>query len=334
MTNHLYSFPCCGGHLGEKARLACRKRSDQPELYLSADDLVVLMIKLSPNATSLTVRNWADRNSRGIPPCLRDLKQSIVKLDLTGPNIDDEGMIEIVGLYSTSLRELVLNACFLLTRRTWSTIPKCTELQRLKISDVLPRDRQVEDIILHCRNLEKLELFGTEVKLTHAGLVDLHRLQHLRHLVLGCERSLEIASILGKITNLEFLGLDMPGCDIAIFREIATLKNLRTLILPFTDIKVTPECFDVICNNFRKLRKLRVAYLVKLTNADAVKLNLLKELECLMIYGRAKFTDLTSNGDFCLSALKTLSVSSDVITAAALANFAARHPHLENLFIF
>ena len=90
----------------------------------------------------------------------------------------------------------------------------------------------------------------------------------------------------------------------------------------------------MICNNLRKLRKLSVRHLGKLTDADWVKLNLLKELEYLDIDGEAQFTDLTFDGDVSLSALETLVVRYDVITGMSLVKFAARHPRLKNLFIF
>ena len=131
------------------------------------------------------------------------------------------------------------------------------------------------------------------------------------------------------------LHLDIGHLDIASFREIATLKNLRTLIISRNDVNITPECFEVICSNFRKLRRLEVQHLDNLTNADGVKLNCLKELEYLYINGEAEFTDLTSGGDVSLSALKTLvAVIADVITGEGLVKYAARHPRLENLFIF
>ena len=96
--------------------------------------------------------------------------------------------------------------------------------------------------------------------------------------------------------------------------------------------EITPECFDVICNNFRELRRLDMRHLDKLTNVDGVKLNLLKQLEYLRISGTAGLTDLISSEDVSASSLKTLNVSG-VMTGVALANYVARHPHLENLFI-
>ena len=74
-------------------------------------------------------------------------------------------------------------------------------------------------------------------------------------------------------------------------------------------------------------------YIDKLTNADGVKLSLLKELEHLKICGEAEFTDLTPAGDVSLSLLKTLVVYFDVITGVGLTKYADQHPRLENLFI-
>ena len=48
---------------------------------------------------------------------------------------------------------------------------------------------------------------------------------------------------------------------------------------------------------------------------------------------KAKFTDLTPSAKVSTSAFKTLAVFFDAFTDLGLTNIAARHPHLENLFI-
>ena len=310
----------------------------QPERYLSTYDLIELMVKLSPKTISLSVQNWSRENFHGrtILSCLKKLKESIVMLDFRYANLKDDEVIAIVDFYSSSLRRLLLKCCTWLTQSAWSTIPKCSELQCLSLCGVLDiSDHHVKEIVLHCTKLEDLDLRYCS-GITVAGLMDLHRLQYLRHLGLPENvSSREISSILGKILTLQYLELHMIDCDIAFFREIATLRNLRTLKLPRrSDRAITPGILDVICKNFRKLRRLEVQFVAEFTNADAVKLNLLKELKYLYIGGGAELTDLTSDGDVSTSALRTLVVASRPVTEMALVKYAARHSNMENLFIF
>ena len=117
-------------------------------------------------------------------------------------------------------------------------------MQRLSIQNALVlSDHQLKEIVRHVTDLEKLDVFGC-AEITGAGLEDMHKLQRLRHIVLPLDlKSREISSILGMMSTLQHLALYMSDCDIALLRDIATLNDLRTLILRGGGM--TPECIDI-----------------------------------------------------------------------------------------
>ena len=154
----------------------CSAVCARPELYLSTHDLFWFMLNSSPNTMSFSSRKCV-RVPMRLPHALRNMKRSIVKVDLCRIRVHDEEVIEIIDLCSTTLLELNLYNCCYLTQRTWSTIPKCTKLKRLSIGDEYFSDHQMKEIIL-ATDLEKLVLYNCPT-IRAAGLLNIRRRGHL-----------------------------------------------------------------------------------------------------------------------------------------------------------
>ena len=303
----------------------------ESQLSGSKPDFLAEMLELMPNVVSFSMRECSPGNfsDRILLPLLL-LRQSLVRLDFSHSCVGDGTMIQLLHSYSSTLQELELNDCKKLGRETWTAIGECTKLQRLSTRHARNfTDSHLEGIVLAATDLEFLDLGWCE-EVSSGGLMQIHQLKRLRHLVSPPFPNFpEIPRSLGNIPLLQHLDLTGVDCDITTLEQIATLKNLRTFVLRRRGGEIYSELFAVICDSFRHLKVLNLGPLAELSDADGVHLNLLKELEYLDIYGYARFTKLTLGS----SVLKTLAVTADVLTDAAIAGIAARQSGLQNLIL-
>lgn len=154
-----------------------------------------------------------------------------MKSNFSFSSIVDDKMIQLVDLYSNSLRELVLDHCWLLTRRAWTTIPKCTNLRRLSIKEAGElSDHKVKEIVYYNTSLEKLDLygFGTISFLTLGGggkgRGGRSHFFMISHHFAGPLVMMREFSLPGKIPTLRHLNLKINDCDIAFF-DVTFLFN-------------------------------------------------------------------------------------------------------------
>jgi len=116
-----------------------------------------------------------------------------------------------------------------------------------------------------------------------------------------------------------------------IFRSLTRLEDLRALIVDYEDLD--SECFDIICRNFKKLVRLELRQVTKLTDEDGAKLCLLKDLSELHFQKAVGFTDRAFEKGLGSSAMKSLVMADSPLTDRALMSIAAHHARLKSLNI-
>ena len=327
------SLPLAGFSKDSRVRTLVSSRLGLP---LPTNYLLDHMFELMPNVVSFSVRSRSPEwtNCAEILSTLRALERAFVKLDFSGTDIGNNVLIDFLDLYSTSLRELRLDDCIMLSRDAWNAIPKCTELRHLSLHNA--RDLQavhMEKIVSGVTKLKYLDLRGcTEIR--SEGLERIHTLKHIRHLALPyCPNARGIPTTLGEVLTLQHLDLGETEFDTATFHRLATLKNLRTLIADALSTVPTSECFAIICDSFKKLQRLEIGSIERLTDTDGRKLRLLTELTHLELRGAARFSEMAFDKGMGSAEMKTLVLRSNAIKDVSLAHVATWHRRLENLAI-
>ena len=300
------------------------------------EELLDLLLELMPNVTLFKGRIGSrDQSLASAFPSLLKAREVFTMLHLTGVSFSDEDFIELLESCSESLRELRLEYCSLdLSEKSYSAISQCTKLRCLSFAgwcDDLG-DSQLEKIIRNVPGLESLDL-GYHSILTEASLELLSGLKRLQRFVFSDGKNFrnDAFSVLGKITTLRSLSLEYIKFDIGWMKNIASLTNLRELILDCNTSAMTPECFNIICENFFGLELLRLGNCGLLTDEEGRKFCSFTRLKRLGLSYAPGLTDVTFERGLGPPSLECLDLSFCDLTDVALAALAAHHRRLRKL---
>ena len=289
-------------------------------------------VRLVPNITSLSF-TWSFPI---VPSSLRFLTQPLVKLQIDFTIINESAFINLIVLSSSRLQELRLEHLWeseqLLTRRAFEKIADCKKLRLLSISagENELRSSHLGRIFFNVTGLEFLKLRLPE-RIT--SLDHIECLRSLRFIILDRCASIDcdILCKLGDLSSLWHLELREWRCTIKVFRKLAHLKNLRSLILRADNL--TPDCFAIISESFKQLERLRLSDIEKLTDDDAVKLRSLKKLKILHLGNAIGLTERTFEEGVGSAAMEALSVVGATSSDVTLTSIARHHPHLRSVLL-
>lgn len=265
--------------------------------------------------------------------CMMRLKQEFVDLDFSGTLINAKALIQIVELYRDSLVNLRLQSCDQLTTKAYEAIGECSKLRLLSLHRTCQtNDDHLEFILPKTPHLEYLDL-GLCQLISSQSLERIVQLTSLKHLNLNaCQRIKKDAwGSLGKLTALQHLDLSYTDCDVNTFRQLTTLKDLRTLEL-CRCFNLDSECFVIICDNFKRLEKLNLDFNITLTDEAGVRLHELQYLRSLEITGAVEISDRSLENGIGASDMKLLGMGlCSLLTDSALVSIANHHVCLEFL---
>lgn len=232
-----------------------------------------------------------------------------------------------------SLRELQLDAQ-VMEHAAYAVIGQCTQLRKLnlcKANSEFTGDR-LKEILLNNPHLENLKLSDCESPLDE-GLAQMFHLTNLRRLCLsGCEKiTNKLLCDLGKITTLRSLNLKYLNVDSRVLRSLASLKDLEAFFI--SSNYMDSECLAILCDNFKKLKKLDLGRVQKLTDPDAMKLCYLRELRSLEFDNAVGFTDRAFWRGLGPFFIETLTIDGCRITDDGLEGIAVHNGCLKKLTI-
>ena len=272
----------------------------------------------------------------GLPArLLSNLNHKFVELDFSRSDIGDLVMTQFLEKSSSSLQKLILGECFDLTGKTWTAISKCSELRHLDVSHCRDlREDHLRDILLNAVHLEYLDVSGLR-GFNFEGINPIPDLKSLRHFSATYYHPNigGILKLLERTSTLLFLQMSRTNELVTNSPRIASLKNLRSLVL-YDELAynyVTPECFAIICDNFRQLELLVLGSIPELTDVDAEKFGQLEHLKELKFSHAERFSDGAYKRGFGASTLERLMIRFTPLTSVALAGIAARHARLKRL---
>lgn len=337
----------------------------------SSAKLLNALLEVIPNATSLRLSATADDFNIGeMVSALRSKPLMLTKLDCKFDGFNfrtGDHLRPLLKMCSGGLQVLKLD-CRDMSHKTFMALSKCSKLQHLTLSNasVFGNDH-LEKLVRNVPDLETLHIYGYN-RLTGAGLKCVQDLRKLRSLhIEGNAIPNGALSGLGEISTLRDLSLTVSKTDIGIIQTVARLPVLRSLGLhvPNSGILEDPtgtstigsgllqhiaclnglrilalnvalgsEDFSVICENFPMLEKLALRDCSKLSDADGMKLRLLKHLKSIRMELCLGFNDLTFERGLGSSALEEIDLSSCNVTDAGLASIAAHHGRLRSLSFF
>lgn len=208
----------------------------------------------------------------------------------------------------------------------------CAKMRRLHLEGANElEDSHLERILRNARKLEVLDVSCCAL-LTGQSLAHIRDLGWLRNIRLYfCSGIIhEKLCGLGEFQTLQ--GLDFRGTqfDIRDIQSLATLKDLRTLLL---SDDMDSQSLGTICESFEKLEKLEVGSCEKLTDADGVKFATLRRLKSLRFKKGVGFTDLTFENGLGSSDMESLMLDGCPVTDVGLASIAKHHGLLEALWL-
>ena len=138
-------------------------------------------------------------------------------------------------------------------------------------------------------------------------------------------KSTEESNDLGRLRN----DLGRQGIDGGVLCRLGQLRNLESLI--FCRPRLTPECFAMICENPKSLKRLRIGKALQLTDEAAKYLHRLKNLEFLALSGAQKLMDFFFIEGVGFPAMEHLDFEGCLLTDAALMGIRENHPYLLEL---
>ena len=301
--------------------------------FPAREEVLDHLLELMPNITSLSLPS----NFRsGYRFAITNLSQQILKLDFSGSNIEDEALFHCLEKYSAGLEALGLDACSKLSSRAFVAVVGCKKLRHLSIcssQETHFEDLHLEKLIDCAPDVRHLRLSGSS-HLTARSIMRLKELKRLRYLSLSaCSGvSSEALCVLGEISTLKHLDLTGTQCDDGVFHRLACLKDLRSLSVNFEPF--TSQCLAIICENFKKLRRLILGDVRQLTDADGAKFSLLSQLEELQFVNGGGFKDLTFERGLGSSRMTSIKAHGCTgLTACALNKLALRHPYVKILLL-
>ncbi|XP_003743121.1 F-box/LRR-repeat protein 7 [Galendromus occidentalis] len=303
---------------------------DSEELFLSEDTLDHLL-ELMPNLTSLSMRSSfeGDADFKNAFPSLMKSRHRFTELDIDFDDIDSEHVIRLMEKYSESLRKLSLRSCCYLTVEAYAAISRCSNLRSLLLNEAKwLDDRQARILLDSSPELESLSIrVGALRNETTSAILGLKK---LRRLILKFTFIVDpgFLSCLKSLSSLEHLELDFIEDGPELFRTMACLKNLRTLIL--ADCEITSDCVEVIVENFKKIETLELNC-ITLNELDGTKFRLLKNLRSLSLDQALWLTDSAFESGIGPSDLESLALSSCPLTDVGLLSIATNHGRLEKL---
>lgn len=262
-------------------------------------------------------------------PTILQTGKMFTKLNLNDVSLKDSDITNIVKTYKSSLRELRLCSPDL-TGVGFAAIADCAKLLHLTLLMAYAfGDVHLRNIVQNAPDLETLDLRSC-ILLTDDSLALIPALTRLRRLCLTCCRRMsgDALSVLGTIQTLQHLNLGLRNFGIANLRNMTNLRDLRTLEV---STELSPESFDIICDNFKHLEKLELYHCGRLIDAQGVKLCNLEHLKVLGFRGSVGFTDLTFEKRLGSPELEGLSLEGCSVTDAGLASVADNHSRLRRL---
>ena len=288
-----------------------------------------------PNVDSLMVQTRGSDffTCESVLSYMSSIDQKFVKLDFSWSVIADDVVVRLVELYSSSLRELRLDHCMRLTRVAWTAISGCAKLRTLSIRDAQNfQNNHLEKILLNAINLEFLNL-NCCIGISNESIRHVDNLKRLRHLEMPECRFIDdrVFRSLSQLSALQYLDLADLRHNINLFHRIASLKDLRTLILPRRTDGVTLECFAALCKSLRKLEVLEMGFLAPLTNADGLNFPSLNELKQLRLWCVPNFAHRAFKEAFASPKLETLELRDVSLTPVALCRAVTRYSRLKSL---
>ncbi|OQR77114.1 F-box/LRR-repeat protein 20-like [Tropilaelaps mercedesae] len=263
--------------------------------------------------------------------CMKKCKSNFRSLDFSRTLINAKVMAQLVELYSDHLVELRLDQCDQLTDKAFLSIAMCRKLRLLSMySTCQVTDMHLKAILEKTLDIENLDLSGC-YRLRDPGCHSISMLQRLRHLSLYSCTAItnEALSSLQNLRTLRYLDLSFTNCDVAVFRSLSVLADLRILKL-INCKRLNDECLQLICNNLRKLEVLNLDHCLSVTDAGVSELYLLTGLRELTLTGAMYITDRSLDRGVGSLDMRVLSLGlANLFTDSALINIASHHPSLE-----
>lgn len=268
-------------------------------------------------------------------PIMLTTDRVIAGLDfrLYSDRLSNTVMLGLLEICAESLRELRLDTRFL-RRATYAVIGKCTQLRKLTLVSGIAaaRTSHLGKILAKNPHLEILELeeFASPMG---ENLAKVFSLRNLRELSLqGCENiTKNFLSQLGNISTLRSLNLLFLNVDSEVLRSLARLKDLEAFFMDSD--RMDPECLEIICENFKKLKVLDLGRVGRLTDPDVNNLSHLKDLKSLEFDEAIGFTDEAFRKGLGPSSMESLLITDSCMTDEGLDGIAVHHGRLKKLHL-
>lgn len=253
------------------------------------------------------------------------------KLNLAHKILDGYKLSVIVLNYSGCLTELRVD-CRLVNRDSYSMIAHFTKLQHLSLYKALELDdTQLEKILRGLPDLEILRL-DSSAKLTDFILAHIANLRKVRELTFHecLDKIGEPLVVLNRIATLRALRFGSSEFQIEVLRNLTTLANLRELSLK---IRMTPENFNIIHENFKNLEVLRLGSCAQLTDTEGTKFRLFRRLKTLSFLDGHGFTNRTFEEGLGSPSMEHLAICRGHLTWEAFNCLASHHTRFKELLL-
>ncbi|XP_018495813.1 F-box/LRR-repeat protein 7 [Galendromus occidentalis] len=308
---------------------------DIESLQLLTEETLELLRSLMPGLASISLTSSLDTRSRAFSGALAGLLNSgqrLIELDLNLRHLSDADVIGVLRKHSESVEWLRLGGCHSLQRETYTAIGGCRKLRRLSLLGATRfDDAHLRQLSLTAPDLEHLSIGGSS-SISKTGLNRIFKYGKLRRLALEHNRIVASSlTSLGNLSDLRHLYLVGVFCDARVFRDIASLKELQSLIL--ASGAISSGCFGLMVGNLSKLEMLDVGSCEVLTDEDGIKFSRLKKLKYLRIRRAPNFTAAAFERGLGSSAMASLAFEKCSLDDDALVSIAEHHPSLTGFMV-